>query len=99
MIPGLLRRMRGGAQPTRRAGRPPQGEVVTLQAVVRTLENKMRTHRFSLAALAATTILVAGALAAPPLFAQQQAPAPQQAQQLPPPKPYKPVAVKLPQPV
>jgi hypothetical protein len=63
------------------------------------LENKMRTHRFGLAALAATTILIAGALLALPSSAQQQGAAPQQGQQLPPPKPYKPIAIKLPQPV
>ncbi|MBO0767007.1 MAG: SH3 domain-containing protein [Hyphomicrobiaceae bacterium] len=59
----------------------------------------MRTHRFSLAALAATTILIAGALLALPASAQQQGPPLQQGQQLPPPKPYKPIAIKLPQPV
>src|SRR5579862_1093401 len=58
----------------------------------------MRTHRFSLAAFAA--VVIAGALAAAPLLAQQPNPAPQQGQAAPPPpKAYKPVAIKLPQPV
>jgi hypothetical protein len=59
----------------------------------------MRTHRLSLVALAA--FVIAGALAAAPLLAQQPNPAPQQGGQPapPPPKPYKPVVIKLPQPV
>jgi hypothetical protein len=58
----------------------------------------MRTHRYSLAAIAA--FVIAGALATAPLLAQQPNPAPQQGQAAPPPpKPYKPVAIKLPQPV
>jgi len=58
----------------------------------------MRTHRFSLAGLAA--FVIAGALVTAPLLAQQPNPAPQQGQSAPPPpKPYKTVAIKLPQPV
>jgi uncharacterized protein YciI len=59
--------------------------------------------RFSLTALAATAFMITGALAAAPLLAQQPAPGPQQGQAQPPPqappKPYKPVTIKLPQPV
>jgi hypothetical protein len=65
----------------------------------------MRTHRFGLTALAATALVIAGALAAP-LLAQQPAPPPAQqppgqpgAPALAPPKPYMPVAIKLPVPV
>jgi hypothetical protein len=62
----------------------------------------MRTNRFGLTILAAAAFLTAGALAATSLLAQQPAPpAPGQppAQALAPPKPYKPVTIKLPVPV
>jgi hypothetical protein len=60
----------------------------------------MRIHRFSLTALAAAFVIV-GALAATSLLAQQPAPAPgqQPAPAVAPPKPYKPVTIKLPTPV
>jgi hypothetical protein len=57
----------------------------------------MRT--LSLAAFVATIFVLAGALATAPLLAQQPGPAPQQGQAPPPPKPYKPVTIKLPQPI
>ena len=65
----------------------------------------MRIHRIGLTALAA--FVIAGALTAAPLLAQQPAQAPgpgpapgqQPAPALAPPKPYKPVAIKLPTPV
>jgi hypothetical protein len=68
----------------------------------------MHTHRFGLTALAATTFVIAGALAATSLLAQQPAPPPAAqpgqpatpgqppAPALAPPKPYKPVTIKLP---
>jgi hypothetical protein len=72
----------------------------------------MRIHRFGLTTLAATAFVVAGALAGTSLLAQQPAPAkppaagqppaaaqPQGAPALAPPKPYKPVTIKLPIPV
>jgi hypothetical protein len=70
----------------------------------------MRTHRFGLTVLAATAFVIAGALAATSLLAQQPAPPPAQqpaqpapgqppAPALAPPKPYKPVTIKLPVPV
>jgi hypothetical protein len=69
----------------------------------------MRTHRFGLTALAATAFVIAGAVAATSLLAQQPAPPQQPAQQprpgqppvpaLAPPQPYKPVTIKLPTPV
>ena len=55
----------------------------------------MRTSRLSLAAVAA--LMIAGALVPSPLLAQQPGPGQQQAPS--PPKPYKPVAVKLPEAV
>jgi hypothetical protein len=68
----------------------------------------MRIHRFALTALA--TFVIAGALAATPLLAQQPAKPSAPGQQpapgalpppgaLAPPKPYKPVTIKLPTPV
>ena len=57
----------------------------------------MRIHRFGLTALAAAFV-TAGALTATPLLAQQPAPG-QQAPAASPPKPYKPVTIKLPVPV
>ena len=63
----------------------------------------MRTNRFGLTMLAAAAFLTAGALAATSLLAQQPAPAPPPAAGQPPaapalapPKPYKPVTIKLP---
>jgi len=63
----------------------------------------MRIHRLGLTTLAATAFVIAGALAATSLLAQQPAPAPPPAAGQPPaapalapPKPYKPVTIKLP---
>jgi hypothetical protein len=72
------------------------------------LEKEMRTHPFGLT-LATTAFVIAGALAATSLLAQkpaqaqqpapQAAPSQQAAPALAPPKPYKPVTIKLPTPV
>jgi hypothetical protein len=61
------------------------------------LEKEMRIHRIGLTALAAA-FMTAGALTTTPLLAQQPAPGPQ-APAASPPKPYKPVTIKLPVPV
>jgi hypothetical protein len=63
------------------------------------LEKEMRIHGFSLTALAATAFVIAGALAATSLQAQQPGPAQQPAPAQAPPKPYQPVTIKLPTPV
>jgi len=56
----------------------------------------MRIHRLGLSAFA-TAFVIAGMLATAPLLAQQ--PAPQPGPAASPPKPYKPVTIKLPTPV
>jgi hypothetical protein len=60
----------------------------------------MRIHRSGLTALLATAFVIAGALAGTSLLAQQPAPAqPPAAPAVAPPKPYKPVTIKLPVPL
>jgi hypothetical protein len=69
----------------------------TVHQWLKFLEKEMRIHRIGLTALAAAFVS-AGALTATPLLAQQPAPG-QQAPAASPPKPYKPVTIKLPVPV
>jgi hypothetical protein len=64
------------------------------------LEKEMRIHRSGLTALLATAFVIAGALAGTSLLAQQPAPTqPPAAPAVAPPKPYKPVTIKLPVPL
>jgi hypothetical protein len=69
----------------------------TVHQWLKFLEKEMRIHRIGLTALAAAFV-TAGALTATPLLAQQPAPG-QQTPAASPPKPYKPVTIKLPVPV